>query len=77
MKQLQPKIGVTHLKITAFDRIKMRNLYAHEFWSPCSCSNFGSRASRNTFSLGQQIQRGVQSPALWSEVAPIFRPLAG
>ena len=69
MKQLQPKIGVTHLKIQALKRMKMRNIYAYEFWSPCSCSNFGSRASRNTLPLGQQIQRGVQGQALWSSTA--------
>ena len=57
MKQLQPKTGVTHLKITALDRIKMRRLYAHEFWSPRYFSNSGSRASRNTLSLGQHTER--------------------
>ena len=69
MKQLQPKIGVTHLKIQALKRIKMGNICAYKFWSPCSCSNFGSRASRNALSLGQQIQRGVQGQALWSSTA--------
>ena len=69
MRQLQPKIGVTHLKIQALDRIKMRNLYAHEFWSTCSCSTFGSRASRNALSPSQQIQCGVEGQALWSSTA--------
>jgi len=45
MRQLYPKIGVTHLKITALDRIKIRNLYAYEFWSPYSRSNFGPCAN--------------------------------
>ena len=69
MRQLQPKIGVTHLKIQALDRIKMRNLYAYEFWSTCSCSTFGSRASRNALSPSQQIQCGVEGQALWSSTA--------
>ena len=69
MRQLQPKIGVTHLKIAALDRIKMRNLYAYEFWSPYSRSNFGPCASRDPLSLGQQIKRGVQGQALWSSTA--------
>jgi hypothetical protein len=66
MRQLQPKIGVTHLKIQALKRIKIRNICAYKFWSPCSCSNFGSRASRKALSPSQQIQRGVQGQALWS-----------
>ena len=36
---------MTHLKITALDRIKIRNLYAYEFWSPYSRSNFGPCAN--------------------------------
>jgi len=69
MKQLQPKIGVTHLKIQALKRIKMRCTYAYEFWSTCSCSSFGFRASRNTLPDGQQIQCRIQGQALWSSTA--------
>ena len=69
MKQLQPKIGVTHLKIQALKRIKMRCTYAYEFWSTCSCSSFGFRASRNTLPVGQQIQCRIQGQALWGSTA--------
>ena len=66
---LQLKTDVGDLKIQALKRIKIRKIYAYEFWTFCFNSDSRSNSLADTLSLGQQIQRGVQGQALWSSTA--------
>jgi len=66
---LQLKTGVRDLKIQSLKRIKIRKIYAYEFWAVCFNSDSRSNSLADTLSLGQQIQRGVQVQALWSSIA--------
>ena len=66
---LQLKTGVRDLKIQALKRIKIRKIYAYEFWTVCFNSDSRSNSLADPLSPGQQIQRGVQGQALWSSIA--------
>ncbi len=69
VNNLQLKTGVRDLKIRALKRIKIRENYAYEFWTVCFNSDSRSYSLADPLSPGQQIQRGVQGPALWSSTA--------
>lgn len=63
VNNLQLKKGVRDLKIRALKRIKIRKIYAYEFWTVCFNSDSRSNSLADPLSPGQQIQRGVQGQA--------------
>ena len=69
MNGMHRKTGVRDLKIPVSRRIKMRNIYAHEFRPLCFIANPRSCSLADSLPPGLQIQRRVQGQALWSSTA--------